>query len=145
MITRGKWFGCSFHFFNVSNIFLLSIIQYFLCAKIRFSSDFFNSCCHFSSDFYIFLCFFSNEVLNFVAFLPEYSSQKVMASTFLSFTSFECVTCSGIKCATFDNDRFGTPSCKCHEAFTEKVGVFRRNLYKFRDFWRFVGESRRRE
>ena len=36
--TSGEWFGCSFHFFNVSDIFLLSIVDLNKCAKIRFST-----------------------------------------------------------------------------------------------------------
>ena len=36
MTTSGEWFGCSFHFFNVSDIFLLSIVDLNMCAKIRF-------------------------------------------------------------------------------------------------------------
>ena len=67
------------HFFNVSDIFLLSIIDNYLCAKIRFSNDFYNSLCHFSSDFYIFLCLFSNEVFNSVAFLPGNAIQNLIA------------------------------------------------------------------
>lgn len=32
MITSGEWFGCSFHSFNVSDIFLLSIEVFKLVA-----------------------------------------------------------------------------------------------------------------
>ena len=36
MITSGKWFGCSFHFFNVSDIFLLSIMTHNFVRKDTF-------------------------------------------------------------------------------------------------------------
>ena len=89
--TSGEWFGCSFHFFNVSDIFLLSIVDLNMCAKIRFKNDFCNNCCRFSCDFYIFLCFLSNEVFN----MPGTCSLSPLSPMLLVFCLYNLKRVSG--------------------------------------------------